>query len=114
MAKKKGNSKIVSLDFDGVIHRYALGWHDGTAYDHPMPGAFESIIKLTNKGYDITLLSAREEKQIRDWFNHWWPIVMPDDEMPEMKYYKKPSALYVIDDRALRFTNWKDILNYIS
>jgi hypothetical protein len=30
-------------DFDGVLHRYSRGWHDGTIYDRPMPGAVDAI-----------------------------------------------------------------------
>ena len=114
MAKKKGNSKTIALDFDGVIHRYSKGWHDGTAYDRPMKGSFDAMIKIQNKGYDIAIFSSREERPIREWFELWWPQLTKDVEMPQFEYYKKPPALYVIDDRALRFTNWRDINNYIS
>ena len=117
MAKKKGNSKIVALDFDGVIHKYSKGWHDGTAYDEPMEGAFQALVKLINRGYTLTIFSSRDEDVIREWFKKWWVAVMQEEipkEVTEMEYYKKPSALYVIDDRALRFTNWRDITNYIS
>ena len=33
----------VAIDFDGVIHDFDKGWHDGTCYGEPLPGSIEAI-----------------------------------------------------------------------
>lgn len=104
--------KTIAIDFDGVIHRYAKGWHDGTTYDEPMAGAFDALIKLS-KNYKIVIFSARPVEQIRRWMNEWWRkekhgVSTPPYEITNIK----PTAFAYIDDRAIRFTNWRDIINY--
>jgi len=51
--------KTVALDFDGVIHKYSKGWHDGTIYDDPIEGAFEYMKSLMEEGYCVFILSTR-------------------------------------------------------
>ena len=41
--------KTIAIDFDGVIHKYSKGWHDGTIYDKANEGAFEFIRELMKK-----------------------------------------------------------------
>ena len=103
------HKKTICIDFDGVIHAYSKGWHDGTAYDDPVPGAFEAIKKLRSKGYNIVILSARPAHVMGQWFLDRWPQGYGD--IPEVTN-TKPIAIAYIDDRGIRFTNWKDILNY--
>jgi hypothetical protein len=38
-----------AFDFDGVIHRYGEGWHDGTVYDDPVEGAREALMRLHSR-----------------------------------------------------------------
>jgi vacuolar-type H+-ATPase subunit F/Vma7 len=89
----------VLVDFDGVIHRYSMGWHDGTAYDEPMPAAKEALKAMTERGYEVVIFSTREWKQIRDWLNLYG-----------FNFYRitnvKIPAVAQIDDRAIRFENW--------
>ena len=39
----------VAIDFDGVIHNFDKGWHDGTCYGSPLPGSIEAIKSLSKK-----------------------------------------------------------------
>ena len=39
----------LAIDFDGVIHNFDKGWHDGTCYGEPIMGSIEAIKELSNK-----------------------------------------------------------------
>ena len=111
------NKRIIAIDFDGVIHRYSDGWMDGSIYDTPTDGACEAIIKL-KKNFDVIIFTTREDHDaIKKWFKWWAETVNLTNhdldillELPITN--KKPLAFAFIDDRAIRFTNWRDILNY--
>lgn len=104
----------VAIDFDGVIHRYSMGWHDGTIYDRPMEGAKESMQKLRDKGCKILIFSTRAEGK---YINGKWQENQKDNMAEWLKFYQipydeiasgKPMAHVYIDDRGLRFENWED------
>ena len=103
------NDKVVSLDFDGVIHEY-LGWQGSDVFNAPMPGAVEGCHKLVDKGYTLYVLTAREESNhpaIKDWLRqNGFP------EEIEVTNVKRPAVWY-FDDRAVRFINWYDLLKYV-
>lgn len=96
--------KTISIDFDGVIHKYSKGYHDGTAYDEPMPGAQKALEGLEAEGYELIIFSTRPAEQIHDWLEKYG--------FKKYKVFEKPMAIAYIDDRALRFTNWHDIKRY--
>lgn len=101
----------VLVDFDGVIHRYSKGWHDGTAYDDPMPGAFEALDRIEGAGYSIVIFSTRDGDQIRDWFRrHGWDDAGGSDAGDLHITNEKLPAVAMIDDRAIRFTEWSEAL----
>lgn len=115
--------KTICIDFDGVIHKYSRGYQDGSIYDDPIEGALEAL-EILQKEYAVVIFSTRKPKQILDWaFSlpswHLAIKVIPQDQ----QFWndketigvtdRKLPAMYYIDDRALRFTNWKDILNYV-
>ena len=103
--------KTISVDFDGVIHRYAKGWHDGTIYDVPVEGCQDALKRMVESGYRIFITSSRVNHQdaqvVVDWLEahgmhngeHWHGITR-----------NKVSAIAYIDDRAVRFTNWTDMV----
>jgi hypothetical protein len=96
----------IAIDFDGVVHRYSRGWHDGTAYDEPMDGAFDMICRIRSRGYNVVIFSARPVEQIGKWFLKWWPTIPPYGDIPEITN-TKPIAVAYIDDRAIRHTDWE-------
>lgn len=105
----KGPAKTICVDFDGVIHAYTKGYHDTTAYDVPMEGAYDSLVKLKGQGWRIVIFSARGADEIRSWLTqHWAGSQLENLEITNVKI----PALAYIDDRAIRFTNWKDVEKY--
>lgn len=114
--------KTIAVDFDGVIHKYSKGWHDGMIYDEPVEGAIEALQKLL-QSYCVVVFSTREPRMIEVWFLNNFPIpveIVPDDGKFEWTKQgvlgitnRKLKAFMYVDDRAVRFTNWKDILNYV-
>ena len=111
----KSHKKLISIDFDGVIHDYQNGWQDGDINGKPMDRAFENILKLKDNGFDIAIFSTRNsvEGQIlkmKEWF---LDNKMQIEDVADLLFpVSKPKALVYIDDRALRFTNWQDIRKY--
>lgn len=112
--------KTIAIDFDGVIHKYSKGWHDGTAYDVPVEGAIEAIEALM-LSYTVFVHTSRDLKEVQNWFGvntHIGTEIINDDR----KFYinknllglsnRKLPAIAYIDDRGIRFTNWTDMLNY--
>ena len=64
--------KTISIDFDGVIHKYSKGFQGvDNAYDPPMEGAIESIEKLYNEGYILKILSSRPKEVIYPWLEKY-------------------------------------------
>lgn len=60
--------RTIAIDFDGVIHKYSKGWHDGTCYDEPMEGAENFLHKLMkSEEYTVFIFSTRSPRQIKRW-----------------------------------------------
>ena len=50
----------IAIDFDGVIHNFDKGWHDGICYGEPLPGSLEAI-KFYQKKYNIIIFTAKQK-----------------------------------------------------
>ena len=99
--------KTIAVDFDGVIHKYSQVYHDGTIYDPPVDGARHAIKLIRMKGYNVVIYTARPDlEDVARWLKEKKIIV---DDVTNIK----PKAMMYIDDRAVRFTNWRDMLNYL-
>lgn len=115
------NEKQIAIDFDGVIHKNSKGFHDGTVYDIPIEGAFDAIKKLRTKGYSIVIFSAKAKPDrplvngktgaelIEEWLDNYQMLSYIKEVTSE-----KPRAIAYIDDRAVRFTNWPDVLTTLE
>lgn len=115
------NEKQIAIDFDGVIHKNSKGFHDGTVYDKPIEGAFDAIKKLRAKGYSIVIFSAKAKPDrplvngktgaelIEEWLDNYQMLSYIKEVTSE-----KPRAIAYIDDRAVRFTNWPDVLTALE
>lgn len=115
------NEKQIAIDFDGVIHKNSKGFHDGTVYDEPIEGAFDAIKKLKAEGYCIVIFSAKAKPDrplvngktgaelIEEWFDNYQMLSYIKEVTSE-----KPRAIAYIDDRAIRFTNWSDVLTALG
>ena len=50
--------KNIAVDFDGVIHDFSKGWHDGTCYGDPLPGSLEALRSLSKK-FNVIIFTAK-------------------------------------------------------
>jgi hypothetical protein len=121
--------KTYAVDYDGVIHRYSKGWHDGTCYDPPVDGAFDRLAQLLEHGA-VYIHTTRDPLQIGVWLDQNGKLFdwVTDTELPSwtapgltppewdgqfwnrqdmllITNRKLPAVTY-IDDRAVRFHNW--------
>ena len=110
----------IAIDFDGVIHNANKGWHDGTCYGEPLPGAIDSI-KLLSKKYKIIIFTAKAKpdrplvngKNGVELVKEWFCKYKLDTYIYEITSEKPRAELY-IDDNGYRFENWDDTLNFIE
>ncbi len=113
----EGQLNNLAIDFDGVIHNFNRGWHDGTCYGDPIEGALEAIKSLSEK-YNIIIFSAKVRPDrplvngktgyelVEEWLEQYG-VRQYVDEIT----YEKPRAEYYIDDKAIKFdSNWDKIL----
>jgi len=107
----------VMIDFDGVIHSYEKGWNNGEIYGNVIDKAKESIEKLRQK-YEIVIFTTRAAQKTQ-------PLDGPTSEelVKDLKewldkngiYYDKITgdklgAFAYIDDNAIEFTTWDDVM----
>lgn len=117
----------LAIDFDGVIHAYSKGWHNGKCYDEPVPGTFDALMALRQM-YHIYIHTTRNILDVRDWMNWHFPdlaTVLIEERQKEpffqprgneigISNLKLAAAVY-IDDRAFMFTGWDSVLeNFIG
>lgn len=98
----------LGVDFDGVIHNSNQGWKDGEVYGDIMDNAFEMITDLEKKGYEIVIITARDRlTPVKEWLtkHKLGHLLVTNTKLPCRAY---------IDDRAIRFTNWRDIRSYFA
>lgn len=103
----------IAIDFDGVIHQYSKGWHDGTIYDPPMEGCREALEKLDDD-FEIIIFSCRastdEKKQmIIKWLEKYDMYQFISDIT-----VVKPHACIYIDDRAIHHVDWPSTLTHVK
>jgi|LauGreStaDraftv2_3_1035109.scaffolds.fasta_scaffold00555_3 hypothetical protein len=113
-------SNNLSIDFDGVVHNFNKGYHDGTCYGDPLPGSIEALRLLSNK-YRIIIFTAKAKasrplvngmtgiEHVADWLERHGVR----DCVAEITS-EKPRAFLYIDDNAYRFTNWTDTLEFVK
>lgn len=109
--KIKHGKAPIAIDFDGVIHAYSKGFDDGTIYDGPTDGASRAIAELKKKYY-IYIYSQRSGtpegiKAVKDYLLKY---DIPFDEISATK----PPAKFFIDDKAIRFRNWKQTIKDVA
>ena len=114
-------TRQVGIDFDGVIHLCSKGFHDGTIYDPPVPGARAALQKISEK-YDIVIYSAKARPD-RPLINDktgveliWeWLKRYDMDKFVKDVTSEKPRAVFYIDDKAIRFNGkWDDTFKTIE
>jgi len=115
----KNETDTLAIDFDGVIHDHNLGFHDGTVYGDPIPGAIEAVKKLSKK-YKIVIFTckANPKRPLIDGKTGpelIWEWLEKHDlkSCVEDVTYDKINALYYIDDKAISFNNWDNTLKHL-
>ena len=110
----------IAIDFDGVIHKCSKGFHDGTIYDDPVEGSLESVRKLAEK-YTIVVYSAKARgdrplvngktgiELIWEWLKEYG-----FSEYVQEVTAEKPRAICYIDDRAVKFDDWKETIEILK
>lgn len=114
--------KTIAVDFDGVIHSYHKGWHDGTIYGHCKEGAVECLTELAID-FEIIIYSTRcfdrvvngklqknQVEEIKQKLDEWG---VPYDGIAD-KHNPKPLCVLFIDDNAHHFKGeWSDNMDAI-
>lgn len=107
----------VAVDFDGVIHAYSKGWHDGTIYDDPMPGALNGLRALMER-YAVFVHTSRDRIKVANWlYRRGFAICVADAPLTFwnergvlLVTNRKLPAVAYIDDRGVRFESWDQVL----
>ena len=117
--------KTVAVDFDGVIHAYSKGWHDGTIYDEPVPGAFEALRGLMER-YAVFVHTSRDAGQVGEWIGErsGIPCEWFTDLRNPVRFWTHQDSLLItplklpaiayIDDRGIRFEDWDQALGALA
>ena len=110
----------IAIDFDGVIHSFDKGWHDGTCYGEPLTGSLEAIKTLSAK-YNIIIFTAKAKKNrplvngktgtqlVQEWLEKY-DVMQYINEITS----EKPRAKIYIDDNGYRFNSWKNTLRDVE
>jgi hypothetical protein len=74
-----------------------------------MDGTREALLGFKRDGHQLIIHSVRGDKggHVRDWMNYF---KLPFDSITNIK----PNADLFIDDKALRFTNWNDMIDAVA
>lgn len=97
----------IAFDYDGTIHSYEYGWHDGTCYGTPIPGAFDVMQSYWDEGFDLIVFSCRNQPDLcQEWFDKWMSDGGYTFKIKEITTDKPVARLYY-DDRGVGFRgNW--------
>jgi uncharacterized HAD superfamily protein len=99
--------KTLYIDFDGVIHDYKkVEW---PLFGEPIMDAQQAMLKLKRLNNKLVVFSSRAfnteaQRRIMQWLDDHR---IPYDEVTNIK----GAADYIIDDRAVHFSNWIGALN---
>ena len=93
----------LAIDFDGVIHDYKNPVAE-RKMGLPMEGAKRCLDNYRMMGFKIIIHSVWGDKDgiMGEWFKYY---NIPYDLITNIK----PTADYYIDDKAVKFTSWKEI-----
>lgn len=112
----------VGVDFDKVIHGYRRGWHDGTIYDDPVPGAFAGLRELMAE-YAVFVFTTRDPAEVAAWLRGHGFTAYSDECHPGQFWNRqgvilvtnrKLAAVAYIDDRGIRFESWRQALTELN
>lgn len=117
---KSETNSVVGIDFDGVIHKNSKGFHDGTIYDDPLPGTKEALCSLSKK-YKLIIYTCKASSE-RPLVNgktgieliwEWLKKHKLDQFISEITD-RKPRVVFYIDDKAINFNSWEEMLKDVE
>jgi uncharacterized HAD superfamily protein len=103
-----GRPKTIMIDLDGVICTEERTFERPLA--EPLAGAREALAQLRAAGHTVIIYTARnwpEYRVTKKWLDDHGFVY-------DGLHMGKPVADVWIDDRAIRFTNWTDVLGQIG
>ena len=110
----------LGIDFDGVIHNYDRGFHDGTCYGEPLSGSLQALRQLSEK-FRIIIFTAKAKADrplingktgtelVWEWLHKYGVADCVFAVTAE-----KPRACLYIDDKGYRFETWSATLDFIE
>jgi hypothetical protein len=105
---EKDTQTTIVVDLDGTIIPHALDSEDLLGHE-PFPGARETIHAIRKLGVKVIIWTARGE-EMRSMTEYW--LSSRNIEFDELRLDKPKANLY-IDDKALRFTSWSDVIQKV-
>ena len=114
------DKNVIAVDFDGVIHKSSKGFYDGTIYDEPVEGTKKGLEYLS-KSYKLVVYTCKANPDrplingktgtelIWEWMEKYDLSKYVSDVV-----YGKPNAKYYIDDKAICFIDWNQILKVVK
>jgi hypothetical protein len=105
-------TKIICVDFDGVLHSYTSGWQgEDVISDPPVENAIwwlqDQLYRSINQGFEIAIYSSRSKTKagiqaMKNWLTKHG---LSDFYLDRITFpTQKPAAFLTIDDRAICFT----------
>lgn len=113
------NEKSIAVDLDGVVFEYD-SWKGLEHFGKVLKGARPALRKLRALGYKIIIYTIRTNPSLEmESVERLHAIVykaLKKAKIPfdEIALEGKPLAKYYVDDRAIRFHNWKQTFNEIK
>lgn len=105
-------NNTICIDFDGVIFDYSEIQVAKT--EQPITGSMQAIKTMIKEGYKVVICTARHESHlpaIKEMLQTWG-LSETETNIIEVTN-TKPNARMYIDDKAVRFTNWDDIMKLL-
>ena len=100
-------SKILAIDFDGVLHDFKAPL-PGKRMGGPVDGAKSHMELLRAQGHTLIIHTVKAvtedgKRAVRDWLNYYQ---IPFDDVTAIK----PNASIFLDDHAQHFTSWDKVV----
>jgi hypothetical protein len=115
----EGSKPMILVDFDHVITRKCLACEDGLKNDGVQEGAKESLIALAQE-FRIIIFTGNPNYKFASGcgFGRSYEEIraflikneIPFDDIAQVK----PPACFIIDDRAIHHTSWRNTMKQIA
>jgi hypothetical protein len=103
----------IAVDFDRVLFHHTT-WNGHEQYGEPIAGAREALKELRCMGFRVMIWTTRNQREVIVEALHrhdiQYDFINENPNQPPEINPSKPAADYYIDDRAVRFMNWPQVL----